>query len=107
MDGCYSSPCLNNGICLSDKYGSYNCTCPNGFVGSICQYRKILKNHSFLNNLNYKLDFACFYLTKIADGCYSHPCLNGGKCTTDANGNYNCTCIIGFYGVNCQFCKYN
>ena len=84
VDGCYFSPCLNNGICLSDKYGSYNC------------------------NLNYMNEILNdFIQQKIADGCYSYPCLNGGTCKINAIGNYNCTCILGFYGVNCQFCKFN
>lgn len=31
-DECWSSPCLNDGICI-DGVASYNCSCPDGFVG--------------------------------------------------------------------------
>ena len=38
------------------------------------------------------------------DGCFSDPCMNGGTCTTSPNGNFNCTCIYGYSGLNCHEC---
>ena len=30
-----------------------------------------------------------------------NPCQNGGTCADGIN-SYNCTCVIGFIGVNCD-----
>jgi hypothetical protein len=34
--------------------------------------------------------------------CNSNPCLNGGACR-DYVGYYECLCVSGFYGINCQY----
>ena len=36
--------------------------------------------------------------------CYPNPCLNDGLCTDGVN-DYNCTCVPGFVGKNCN-CKF-
>lgn len=33
--------------------------------------------------------------------CASNPCLNGGTCI-DSQASYNCDCIQGLTGNNCQ-----
>ena len=33
--------------------------------------------------------------------CDSHPCMNGATCN-DAVNAYNCTCVGGYEGVNCE-----
>ena len=35
------------------------------------------------------------------DECSSNPCKNGGTCT-DLGDHYNCTCIAGYTGYNCE-----
>ena len=37
-----------------------------------------------------------------------NPCLNGGGCTQNPQEpvKYNCTCIQGYTGTNCDVCKY-
>ena len=39
---CDSNPCLNNGKCVA-KPNSFNCTCPEGFIGNRCEtgYRQM------------------------------------------------------------------
>ena len=38
------------------------------------------------------------------DDCYPNPCLNDGTCIDGVN-DYNCTCVPGFVGKNCD-CKF-
>lgn len=37
--------------------------------------------------------------------CESNPCLNGGVCR-GYRRNYLCMCKDGFFGDQCQMCKY-
>ena len=45
INECASNPCLNNGTCV-DKINSFNCTCPEGWLGKRCAtgYSKIAQN---------------------------------------------------------------
>ena len=45
-----------------------------------------------------------FYFSDI-DDCANSPCLNGGTCTDGVN-SYQCTCIAGFNGANCENSMY-
>ncbi len=38
------------------------------------------------------------------DECESSPCLNGGSCAQGVPGTYECTCIDGFTGDDCEIC---
>ncbi|XP_078342465.1 uncharacterized protein LOC144628269 isoform X2 [Oculina patagonica] len=40
-------------------------------------------------------------LCNAVDHCYSNPCMNGGSCQSLFD-NYECTCLSGFAGVNCE-----
>ena len=35
------------------------------------------------------------------DECASRPCKNGGSCIDRVN-KYNCSCAIGYAGINCE-----
>ena len=40
-----------------------------------------------------------------ADNCARNPCQNGGICTEELN-QYNCTCVDGYTGDNCETSMY-
>ncbi len=44
----------------------------------------------------------CLFLSSV--GCSSHPCQNGGSCTTslDDPDGYMCVCAIGYTGRLCD-----
>ena len=35
IDDCMGQPCMNGGTC-NDGVDSYNCTCPAGYNGTVC-----------------------------------------------------------------------
>lgn len=43
-DVCVSNPCNNAGTCHVTSDGGYNCTCPQGFTGDICDNGKWTSN---------------------------------------------------------------
>ncbi|KAF5279548.1 hypothetical protein FQR65_LT03370 [Abscondita terminalis] len=71
---CINNPCLNGGTC-NPLTNSYNCTCPPGFTGNLCNASK--------------------------DGCASNPCSNGGLCIENFNGFF-CNCSEQWMGVTCD-----
>ncbi|XP_011680720.2 fibropellin-1 [Strongylocentrotus purpuratus] len=71
---CVLEPCQNGGTCI-DLTNAFECNCPAGYTGDLCEI---------------KLDF-----------CNSNPCVNGGTCTAD-NFGYTCDCVAGWTDVNCQ-----
>ena len=40
------------------------------------------------------------------DECVSEPCQNNGTCTEQING-YECQCVAGFNGTNCENSKFH
>ncbi|XP_065321637.1 protein crumbs-like isoform X2 [Gordionus sp. m RMFG-2023] len=70
---CKPDSCKNGGTC-TDIFHAYNCTCPPGFNGSVCQ-----------NNI---------------DDCFPAACLNG--VCKDGINNYECVCSPGYTGKMCE-----
>ncbi|XP_069744762.1 protein crumbs homolog 1-like isoform X2 [Narcine bancroftii] len=76
---CLSGPCQNNGICIAGL-DNYTCQCPQDpviYFGKNCEL--------------------------LFDACHLQLCLNNGTChTTLGSLQYNCTCLPGFTGLNCE-----
>ncbi len=53
----------------------YLCHCQWGYAGDRCQ---------------------------IATPCLSNGCKNGGQCIPYSNGTFECKCVHGYYGVQCE-----
>ena len=47
----------------------------------------------------------CYFPRTDFNECASGPCDNGGVCTNGFN-MYTCDCPDGFFGVRCEFSKY-
>lgn len=46
------------------------------------------------------------FLYSDTNECHPNPCLNNGTCT-DLVDDYNCTCLQGYVGRNCENGTYN
>ena len=53
---------------------------------------------------NKVFSFSYDYLLDI-DECESRPCMNNGICIDEVN-KYNCQCMAGYTGLNCEIGKY-
>ena len=47
-----------------------------------------------------------FSVSVVTSSCANNPCMNGGTCTENNNGQSECTCSPGFSGTLCQIRKY-
>ncbi|XP_072344515.1 protein crumbs homolog 2-like [Scyliorhinus torazame] len=79
INECSSQPCQNNGVCIIDQ-NNYTCECqqdPVMYMGKNCELR--------------------------FDACYFHLCMNNSTCaSTPGSLQYNCTCLPGFEGTQCN-----
>lgn len=75
-------------------HGLVVCAANNVRVCFILKYCAVLKHGCMTNNG-----------VSALSTCLSNPCQNGGTCAGDATG-YQCICLPGYRGANCQ-CKRN
>jgi len=73
IDECSSNPCQNGAVC-TEGVNSYECACPDGWIGTNCQE---------------------------IDDCFSKPCQNDGICNDGVN-SYTCACAKGWIGKDCD-----
>uniref|UniRef100_A0A5S6QXQ1 Protein crumbs n=1 Tax=Trichuris muris TaxID=70415 RepID=A0A5S6QXQ1_TRIMR len=71
---CARALCANGGSCR-DLWNAYECVCPTGFAGSLCEVN--------------------------IDDCQSVQCENGGTCV-DGVATYRCDCLPGWEGKRCE-----
>ena len=78
---CLQRPCQNGGTCFSSNNINFQCTCPTGFTGQICDTRFI----------------------DPYDKCASGPCRNGAACQMNSFGDIVCLCQTGYFGTRCEY----
>ncbi|GBN71236.1 hypothetical protein AVEN_163834-1 [Araneus ventricosus] len=82
-DPCASNPCKNEGTCEADGTG-FKCECKEPWKGKTCEENDEGKN-----------------------GCEDeNPCKNGGTCEPKGGKSYECDCLLGFNGTNCEIIQW-
>ena len=117
VDRCTSSPCVNGGTCVS-QVDSYTCDCLPGYTGLTCQTGLYMSTiYILLTPIEIVLQCAkpivfdhcvLYWLRSLTsrpfsdvDECASSPCVNGGACVNLVN-EYQCNCVSGFMGRDCE-----
>ena len=131
INECRSNPCLNNGTC-NDRINGFNCSCPAGFTGKLCEIggRKEWWMIELTNNFcGYTVlmwdwleqSFSCNFLLPIlyykqayffwyVFWYYSVIDINecrSNPCLNNGTCNdringFNCSCPAGFAGKRCE-----
>ncbi|XP_074496791.1 protocadherin Fat 4-like [Sebastes fasciatus] len=128
-DPCLTSPCQNRATCNTNIYISqdvavlespavifvspqieiFNCTCPAGFTGTLCENDidecevNPCENEGTCVNTagsfycHCQSGFSGFFCSTDVDECLKVKCQNGGTCTPTQDG-YHCHCVPGFEG---------
>ncbi|XP_031719293.1 protocadherin Fat 4 [Anarrhichthys ocellatus] len=132
-DPCVIGPCLNGGACKKNIYISwdvavlesspvifvspqkeiFNCTCPAGFNGTLCEDDIDECETNPCENkgtcVNTPGSFYCHcqggfsgsFCSTDVDECLKLKCQNGGTCSSTQDG-YHCHCLPGFEGEMCE-----
>ena len=74
MNAYITTDICENGARYNNEFGSYNCTCVDGYEGDSCE-----------------IDI---------NECSDNPCTNG--ICIDLVNMYECNCTAGYTGVNCE-----
>jgi hypothetical protein len=94
-----SNPCLNGGTCFVGKTDLgvtkkfYQCACPCGYGGHLCQIAAVKSNFNGFVGIGERMQFC-------SNGV---ACLNGGTCRDNQEGtDFDCYCPTGYYGNYCE-----
>uniref|UniRef100_A0A3Q2UBM1 Delta-like protein n=1 Tax=Fundulus heteroclitus TaxID=8078 RepID=A0A3Q2UBM1_FUNHE len=86
INDCASYPCKNGGTCI-DRINSFECVCPGGWEGDLCDVGEYV--------------WFCTFDPIYIDDCNPNPCYNGGVCVDGVNW-FRCECAPGFAGPDCR-----
>jgi len=111
-DPCVTDPCQNGGICTRVNDTQYECGCPEGWSGPLCNFTagtpcetNICANGGTCNDHGSFVTCDCkqgYYGPTCAEAdCIPNPCDNDGVCTNATQGTHFCLCQPGFNGTDC------
>lgn len=124
INDCLENPCGNGGTCI-DGVNSFQCFCPEGWEGRLCDLSEFLASNkmqlfifsvslcSILNKIscqwqsckiNPKMGLGKFQSCKSSSDvneCRHNPCKNGGRCVDLVNDFY-CECADKWKGKTCH-----
>ncbi|XP_078696559.1 sushi, von Willebrand factor type A, EGF and pentraxin domain-containing protein 1-like isoform X3 [Branchiostoma floridae x Branchiostoma belcheri] len=112
LDYCQSFPCQNGGSC-SMQGSEFNCQCPAGFEGDMCDVNvdecAAMPCYSLATCLDRVNGYECVCASGWTgercdvniDECAPAPCLNGATCVDEDNG-FLCLCADGYSGTFCE-----
>uniref|UniRef100_A0A671ME83 Delta-like protein n=1 Tax=Sinocyclocheilus anshuiensis TaxID=1608454 RepID=A0A671ME83_9TELE len=94
VNDCVSNPCRNGGTCI-DGISSFQCFCPDGWEGDLCDLSDILP---------FSLVFLHSDVNECESQCDATTCSNGGTCY-DHGDTFRCACPPEWGGSTCNTVK--
>ena len=94
FDTCYEgSTCVNS-------YGGYDCVCPRGLTGDLCD-QGTYSSSDYDSNIKLELQVMFFFILDVNEcEIYEGICENNSTCN-NTFGDYECFCLPGYAGQNC------
>lgn len=112
---CQPNPCMNDGKCLLNETGQFECKCKPPFNGRLCEENDACKADPCKNGrCQVKTDGSYFckclpgysgYTCNVSEVCVPNPCQHSGVCSKDEQGKATCECIGQWRGSVCQDCN--
>lgn len=102
VNDCVSSPCRNGGTCI-DGVNTFQCFCPDGWEGKLCDLSECIHTITPLLDCPSTSWLTLAVLSSLLDvnECSRNPCKNGGRCQDLVNDFY-CECADGWKGKTCH-----
>uniref|UniRef100_A0A914V3R5 EGF-like domain-containing protein n=1 Tax=Plectus sambesii TaxID=2011161 RepID=A0A914V3R5_9BILA len=107
---CTETSCQNNGTCVLVSDTDFECDCPVGFNGTLCESPPPCASDPCQNGgrcEEVEESFRCD-CPPSTSGAYceallcENECHNGGECVVDESQFTKCNCSAGFLGYNCN-----
>uniref|UniRef100_A0A8C5HQB4 Delta-like protein n=1 Tax=Gouania willdenowi TaxID=441366 RepID=A0A8C5HQB4_GOUWI len=102
INDCASTPCKNGGTCI-DGINSFQCFCPGGWEGSLCDVGECVAL-SPQNETTRGPKYKPLPPHPGESQCDSSTCSNGGTCY-DHGDSFLCSCPSGWGGSTCNTAK--
>lgn len=118
-DPCTLDPCQNGANCTRLNSTDFECDCPRGWIGPLCNLEDKCLDLPCENGgtcVNIELSFVCICprgytgqkCRHLEDPCADNPCQHGGTCRQVMNaprGTIECDCLPDFYGEYCDIVR--
>ncbi|CAB1343044.1 unnamed protein product, partial [Coregonus sp. 'balchen'] len=96
-------PCRNGGTCI-DGVNSFQCFCPDGWEGRLCDLNVNECNRNPCKNGGLCVDLVNDFYCECESQCDANTCSNGGTCY-DHGDAFRCACPPGRGGSTCNTAK--
>ncbi|KAG9344704.1 hypothetical protein JZ751_010390 [Albula glossodonta] len=115
INDCAASPCRNGGTCI-DGVNSFQCMCPGGWEGLLCDLNVNECSRNPCKNGGHCVDLLNDFYCDCTNGwkgktchsrenqCDANTCRNGGTCY-DQGDAFHCACAPGWEGSTCSTAK--
>lgn len=117
---CRPYPCFNDGVCVATDVQPFECVCPDGFTGALCEIEKCYEP-LHLKYYDIGESWGRIYMRNVElctclsggvtcertryTACLRNSCANDGVCRMiEASGEEVCGCTSGYIG---QYCNIN
>lgn len=107
IDECLSNPCIHGSTCV-DKINDYHCVCHTGYDGKNCEndINECEPNPCEYSSMCLEKSNQSLYMLPVQDRQLLPPIFSKKFSYENVSG-YECLCVLGTKGKNCEISKWN